>query len=198
MGCTVSVDVTVHDASHARSTLRLGWAYPGDRSSVSWIDAPTALDAAPVITITRRDVGSVLVCEVLPVGSAGQEGQITLAESQPVHADTPASPVLSAQPPASAPAATVRTSDDASSMRADSRPVAALQQNAPPALQSRGLQSREILAPPHTHVPQRTQPSDDRPSMIQSVSVHGDGVVGCLMRSHVSFPIHEMTTANSM
>ncbi len=187
----------MHDASHARSTLRLGWAYPGDRSSVSWIDAPTALDAAPVITITRRDLGSVLVCEVLPVGSAGQEGQITFAESQPVHADTPASPVLSAQPPAPAPAATMRTSNDASSTRVDSRPAATVQQLVPPALQSRGLQSREIQAP-QTHVPQRTQPSDDRPSMIQSVSVHGDGVVGCLMRSHVSFPIHEMTTANSM
>ncbi len=203
VGCTVSVDVTVHDASHARSTLRLGWAHPSNRSSISWIDSPTPLDAVPVITITRRDVGAVLVCEVLPVGSAGQEGQLMIAESQPVQADTFAtSPVVTSQPASIPLAASTRSSlaDEVPSARsytADDTSTATQPQQVSDVVRSRGLQTREMQTP-QIRLPQRTQQSDDRPSMIQSVSVHGDGVVGCLMRTHVSFPIHEMATANAM
>ena len=166
VGGAVSVDVTMHDASHARSRLRMGWAYPGDSSSVSWIDAAVPLDAVPVITITRRDVGAVLVCEVLPVGSAGQEGERMLSESQPVQADAPPSPSPSLPTRAPAPA----------SHAPDTRATSSHSQQQPPAVLSR----------------------DDRPSMIQSVSVVGDGVVGSLMRSHVAFPMHEMSTASAV
>ncbi len=193
VGSSVSVDVTMHDASHARSRLRMGWAYPGDSSSVSWIDAPVPLDAVPVITITRRDVGSVLVCDVLPVGSAGQEGERMYIESQPVQADAPASPTLPMR--ASTPAPASHASDtraaathvESHSESRDDRPSAAQPLQASP-LQSRTNQQQEAVP----------QLRDDRPSMIQSVSVVGDGVVGSLMRSHVAFPMHEMATASAM
>ena len=173
----------------------MGWAHPGDSNSVSWIDAPAPLDAVPVITVTRRDVGSVLVCEVLPVGSAGQEGQRMFSESQPIQDDAPSSPVLTSRPSAFAPVsngATLLSQNPTHDVRSSS----AQQQQASSTLQSRGLQLREAQIP-QPHLPQHVQSSDDRPSMIQSVSVMGDGVVGCLMRSHVSFPNHEKTSASA-
>ena len=192
VGGTVSVDVTIHDASHALSKIRMGWAHPGDSNSVSWIDAPAPLDAVPVITVTRRDVGSVLVCEVLPVGSAGQEGQRMLSESQLVQDDAPLSPVLTSRPSAFASVSNGATSlshipthDGRSSSAQASSTLA------------RGLQLRETRIP-QSQLPQHVQSSDDRPSMIQGVSVMGDGVVGCLMRSHVSFPNHERTSASAV
>ena len=179
----------------------MGWAHSGDSSAVSWIDAPAPLDAVPVITITRRDLGSVLVCEVVPVSSTGQEGQRMVAESEPVQADAPASPVFSSQQPAF-PSSTAFHSVDGSSsstrgLPRDDRPSAAQPLQPSSTLQARGLQAHEVQVP-QPHTPQQTQPFDDRPSMIQSVSVMGDGVVGCLMRSHVSFPAHEMKTASAV
>jgi len=201
VGCTVSADITMHDASHARSKVRMGWTYPGDSSTVSWIDAPAPLDSVPVITITRRDVGSVLVCEVVPVSSAGQEGLSMVAESQPVQADNPASsPVISSQQPSITSTGFHSFEEGSQSTRRlarDDRPstLQPHQQSSTP--QVRGLQSHEVQIP-QPRAPQHTQSSDDRPSMIQSVSVMGDGVVGSLMRSHVSFPAHEMKTASAM
>jgi hypothetical protein len=179
----------------------MGWAHADDSSTVSWIDAPAPLDAVPVITITRRDVGSVLVCEVLPVSSAGQEGQPMVIESQPVQSDNPVSPVLSSQPRALSSAATLHPVEgglpSTRGLSHSDRPPAAQPHQPSSALQARRLPSHEVQTPlPHT--PQHVLSGDDRPSMIQSVSVMGDGVVGCLMRSHVSFPLHEMKSASAM
>ncbi len=179
----------------------MGWAHSGDSSTVSWIDAPAPLDAVPVITITRRDLGSVLVCEVVPVSSTGQEGQRMVAESEPVQADAPVSPVFSSQQPAFSSSAAFHSVDGSSSSTRgfprDDRPSAAQPHLPSSTPQARGLQAHEVQVP-QPHTPQQTQPFDDRPSMIQSVSVMGDGVVGCLMRSHVSFPAHEMKTASAV
>jgi hypothetical protein len=133
------------------------------------------------------------------VSSTGQEGLRMVIESQPVQADTPVSPVLSSQPRALSAALHPFDGGPPSTrgLSHNDRSFASQSHQPSSTLQARRLPSHEVQIPlPHT--PQHVQSSDDRPSMIQSVSVMGDGVVGCLMRSHVSFPLHEMKNASNM